>query len=139
MPLELVALLSRSRPVVRQVPHWPCKGAGQAVVQHRGGIEGLSWRGIGIEQGHCPVACHCLGFEAQGSLAEIDIVVVKEQESPLEDIAINGTLPGQSKAIGVNELKNVPKPFQVHFGDLKKALGMATSLLKKVDKQESSG
>ena len=35
-----------------------------------------------------------LGSKHKGSLAEIDIVV-KEQESPLEDIAINGTRPEQ--------------------------------------------
>ena len=46
-----------------------------------------------------------LGSKHKGSLAEIDIVV-KEQESPLEDIAITVTLPGQTRAIGVNELKN---------------------------------
>ena len=35
-----------------------------------------------------------LGSKHKGSLAEIDIVV-KEQESPLEDITINGTRPEQ--------------------------------------------
>ena len=35
-----------------------------------------------------------LGSKHKGSLAEIDIVVT-EQESPLEDIAINGTRPEQ--------------------------------------------
>ena len=76
-----------------------------------------------------------LGSKHKGSLAEIDIVV-KEQESPLEDIAINGTLPGQSRAIGVNELKNVIKSSQVQFDDLKKALDMATPLREKVEEQK---
>ena len=76
-----------------------------------------------------------LGSKHKGSLAEIDIVV-KEQESPLEDIAINGTLPGQSRAIGVNELKNVAKSSQVQFDDLKKALDMATPLREKVEEQK---
>ena len=79
-----------------------------------------------------------LGSKHEGSLAEIDIVV-KEQESPLEDIAINGTLPGQSRAIGVNELKNVLKSSQVQFDDLKKALDMATPLREKVEEQKKRG
>ena len=79
-----------------------------------------------------------LGSKDKDSLEEID-TVVKEPESPLKRIAINGTLPGQSTAIGVNELKNVFEPCHVHFDDLKKALDMATPLLKKVEKQENSG
>ena len=76
-----------------------------------------------------------LGSKHKGSLAEIDIVE-KEQESPLEDIAINGTLPGQTRAIGVNELKNVLKSSQEQFDDLKKALDMATPLREKVEEQK---
>ena len=44
--------------------------------------------------------------------------------------------PGQSRAIGVNELKNVLKPSQVQFDDLKKALDMATPLREKVEEQK---
>ena len=79
-----------------------------------------------------------LGSKHKRSLEEID-VGVKEHESMLKHIAINGTLPDQSRAIGVNELKNVIKSFQVLVDDLKKALGMAAPLLKKVEKQETSG
>jgi hypothetical protein len=62
--------------------------------------------------------------------------VGKEQESQLRHISIHGTLPGQSKILGINELKNVLKSFQLHFDDLKKAMEMATPLLRKVEKQE---
>ena len=77
-----------------------------------------------------------LGSKYKGSLEEIDIVV-KEQASLLKHIAINGTLPGQSRAIGVDELKNVLESCQVHFDDLRKALDMAAPLLKKVEEQEN--
>jgi hypothetical protein len=45
-------------------------------------------------------------------------------------------LPGQSRFIGINELKNVLKTFHLHFDDVKKAVEMATPLLRKVEKQE---
>ena len=79
-----------------------------------------------------------LGSKQKGSLAEIDIVV-KEQESPLEDIAINVTLPGQARAIGVKELKNALKSSQEQFDDLKKALDMATPLREKVEGHKKRG
>ena len=79
-----------------------------------------------------------LGSKHKGSQEEMDIVV-SEQESRLEHIAINGALPGQSTAIGVHELKNVLESCQVHFDDLRKALDMAAPLLKKVEEQENSG
>ena len=138
MPVELVALLSRSRPVVRQVPHWPCKGAGQAVVQHRGGIEGSHGVAVELSKAIAQLPATVLGSKHKGSLAEIDIVE-KEQESPLEDIAINVTLPGQTRAIGVNELKNALKLAQEQFDDLKKALDMATPLREKVEEQKKRG
>ena len=47
--------------------------------------------------------------------------------------------PGQSRAIGVNELKNVLKSSQVQFDDLKKALDMATPLREKVEEQKKRG
>ena len=79
-----------------------------------------------------------LSSKHKGSRQEMDIVV-SEQESRLEHIAINGALPGQSTAIGVHELKNVLESCQVHFDDLRKALDMAAPLLKKVEEQENSG
>ena len=79
-----------------------------------------------------------LSSKHKGSREEMDIVV-SEQESRLERIAINGALPGQSTAIGVHELKNVLESCQVHFDDLRKASDMAAPLLKKMEKQENSG
>ena len=79
-----------------------------------------------------------LGSKHKGSQEEM-YIVVSEQESRLEHIAINGALPGQSTTIGVHELKNVLEPCQVHFDDLRKALDMAAPLLKKVEEQENSG
>ena len=55
-----------------------------------------------------------LGSKHKGSVEKFDSVV-KEQASLLKHIAINGTLPGQSRAIGVNELKNALKSHQVQF------------------------
>ena len=63
-------------------------------------------------------------------------IVGKEQESQLRHISIHGALPGQSRFIGINELKNVLKIFHLHFDDVKKAVEMATPLLRKVEKQE---
>ena len=74
----------------------------------------------------------------KASLEKMDIVG-KEQESQLRHISIHGTLPGQSRILSINELKKVLKPFQLHFDDLKKAVEMAAPLLKKVEKQQSSG
>ena len=79
-----------------------------------------------------------LGSKDKGNVEEIDIVV-KDQDSLLKHIAINGALLGQSTAIGVNELKNAIESCQVHVGDWGKALYMAAPLLKKVEKQENSG
>ena len=79
-----------------------------------------------------------LGSTHKASLEKMDIVG-KEQESQLRHISIHGTLPGQSRLIGVNELKTLIKSFQLHFDDLKKAVEMAAPLLKKVEKQQSSG
>ena len=76
-----------------------------------------------------------LSSKHKGSQEAMDIAAI-EQESRLEHI--NGALPGQSTAIGVHELKNVLESCQVHFDDLKKALGMVTPLLKKVETQENS-
>ena len=77
-----------------------------------------------------------LGANHRSSLEKME-TVGKEQESLLKHIAINGASPGQSKLIGVSELKNVLKSFQMHFDDLKKALEMASPLLKKLDRQEN--
>ena len=71
----------------------------------------------------------------KASLEKMDIVG-KEQESQLRHISIHGALPGQSRFIGINELKNVLKIFHLHFDDVKKAVEMATPLLRKVEKQE---
>ena len=79
-----------------------------------------------------------LGSTHEASLEKMDIVG-KEQVSQLRHISIHGTLPGQSRHIGVNELKALLKSCQVHFDDLRKALDMSAPLLKKVAKQESSG
>ena len=79
-----------------------------------------------------------LGSTHKASLEKMDIVG-KEQVSQLRHISIHGTLPGQSRLIGVNELKALLKSFQLHFDDLKKAVEMAAPLLKKVEKQQSSG
>ena len=49
-----------------------------------------------------------LGSKHKVSLEEIDIAV-KEQASLLKHLAINVALPGQSRAIGVDELMNVLK------------------------------
>ena len=67
-------------------------------MQGRRGLEGILWHGIEIEKSHCPIACHHLGFEAQGHL-EIDIIVMKEQASLLKHIDVNGTLPGQTRPL----------------------------------------
>ena len=99
MPVSVLAPLSRSRPVVSQVLHWPCKGAGQAVV--------LVWPGIEIEQGHCLVACHHLGLEAQGQSGR------DCHCSEGAGVTAQTHCPQWDSAIDVNELKNVPKSFQV--------------------------
>ena len=72
---------------------------------------------------------------AKASLEKVDIVM-KERASLLKDILVNGTVPGQSSFIGVNELKNVIKSFHVHFFALKKAVDTASRARKKVKKQE---
>ena len=79
-----------------------------------------------------------LGSEHKRNLDEMD-TVMKQRESLLTHIAINGALPGQSTAIGVIELKKCDQVIFMHFDDLKRALEMANHLLKKVDTQESSG
>ena len=58
-------------------------------------------------------------------------VAVKEQESLLTHIIVNGTLPSQSSFIGVNELKNVINSLHVHFSAVKKAVGTAGKGVKK--------
>ena len=60
----------------------------------------------------------------KASLEKMDIVG-KEQESQLRHISIHGALPGQSRFIGINELKNVLKPLP------------PLCLCKKVEKQEN--
>ena len=107
-------------------------------MQGRGGLEGLLWPALNLSKVIAQLPTTVLGSKHKGSEEEMDIVV-REQESPLEHIAINGALSGQSTAIGVHELKSVLESCQVHFDDLRKALGMAAPLLKKVEEQENSG
>ena len=76
-----------------------------------------------------------LASRRKASLEEMDIVM-KERVSLLKDILVNGTVPGQSSLIGVNELSNVINPFHVRFFALKKAVGTASRAGKKVKKQE---
>ena len=47
-----------------------------------------------------------------------------------------GPCQARARLFGVDDLKNVIKPFQVHFDDLKKAAYMASPGRKKVKKQE---
>ena len=65
-----------------------------------------------------------LGSNDKVNMQDMEIAV-KEQES-LTHIIVNGTLPGQSNFIGVNELKNVIKSFHVHFIALRKAVDTAS-------------
>ena len=51
-------------------------------------------------------------------------IAVKENEPLLTHINVNGTLPGQSSFIGVNDLTTVIKSFHVHLDDLTNAVGM---------------
>ena len=70
---------------------------------------------------------------------EMADIVVKQHEPLLKHIVINGALPGQSRAIGLNDLKHVLESFQVHLDEFKTALEMARPLLKKLETQEKSG
>ena len=101
-------------------------------------LKGSNGLALSLSKAIAQLPATVLGSKDKDSLEEIDIVV-KEQESPLKHIAINGALPGQSTAIGVNELKKVLESCQVRFDDLRKTLDMAAPLLKMVEKQESSG
>ena len=76
-----------------------------------------------------------LGSNDQVNMQDMEIAV-KEQESLLTHIIVNGALPGQSSSIGVNDLTTVIKSFHVHFDDLKNAVDMARPGRKKVKKQE---
>ena len=76
-----------------------------------------------------------LASRRKASLEEMDIVM-KERASLLKDIVVNGTVPGQSSFIGVNELHNVIKSCRVHFFALLKAVDTASRARKKVKKQE---
>ena len=66
--------------------------------------------------------------------------IVRQQQEPLlRHIVIHGALPGQSKAIGLNDLKHMLKSFQKNSDELKTGLEMARPLLKELEKQETSG
>ena len=75
-----------------------------------------------------------LGSNGKANMQDVE-TAVKEQESLLTHIIVNGTLPGQSSFIGVNDLTNVTKPFHVHLDDLTKAVDMASRGRKKVERQ----
>ena len=71
-------------------------------------------------------------------LDRVDIVR-RQQEPLLRHIVIHGALPGQSKAIGLNDLKHMLKSCQKSLAELKTGLEMARPLLKELAKQETSG
>ena len=71
-------------------------------------------------------------------LDRVDIVR-RQQEPLLRHIVIHGALPGQSKAIGLNDLKHMLKSCQKNLDELKTGLEMARPLLKELAKQETSG
>ena len=76
-----------------------------------------------------------LASRRKANLEQLD-TAMKERASLLKDILVNGAVPGQCSFVGVNELKNVTKPFAVHFYALKKAVDTASRASKKVKKQE---
>jgi hypothetical protein len=66
--------------------------------------------------------------------------IVRQQQEPLlRHIVIHGALPGQSKAIGLNDLTHMLKSCQKNLDELKTGLEMARPLLKELAKQETSG
>ena len=140
MPVEQGSLLSRSRPVVSHgILHWPLR-------THRSGtcfffckveeaLKGSYVLSLKMGRVVAQLSATILASTDKASLEKMD-TVGKEQESQLRPISIHGALPGQSRFIGINELKNVLKSFHLHFDDVKKAVEMATPFLKRVENQE---
>ena len=104
VPVGLVALLSRSRPVVSHV--FDAKEQDRLLCKVEEALKGSYGLALSLSK----VTATVLGSKHKGSQEEMD-TVVGEQESRLEHIAINGALPGLSTAIGVHALKNVIQSF----------------------------
>ena len=139
MPLEQRPMLSRSRPMVS---HWgplaieDAKERGKLFCKVEEALKGSYALPLKLGRVVAQLPATILASTHKASLEKMDIVG-KEPESQLRHISIHGTLPGQSRILSSNELKNVLKSFQLHFDDLKKAVEMATPLLRKVEKQEN--
>ena len=139
MPVELVPLISQSRPVVKPGPPLAIEDAkerGIILIKIEDGLIGSYRLSLRLSKVIARLPATILGSRHRASLEEIDIVM-KERASPLNHTVVNGTLPGQSSFIGINDLNNVIKSFHVHLDDLKKAVGMSSRGRTKVGTQEN--
>ena len=105
VPVELVPLIRRSKPLVSQVLHWllrMLKDRDRLLYKVEVALRGSYVLSLKLSKVIAHLPATILGSRHKASLEDMDIVM-KERESLLKHIAINGAVPGQSTAIGVHE------------------------------------
>ena len=75
VPVELVALLCRSRPVVSQVLHWPGKERDKLLCKVEEALKGSYGMALKLSKVIAQLPATILGSKHKDSLREIDIVV----------------------------------------------------------------
>ena len=106
VPVELVPLISRSKPLVSQALHWLLRMLKDRdrLLYKVEALRGSYVLSLKLSKVIAHLPATILGSRHKANLQEMDFVM-KEWESLLTHITINGALPGQSTATGVVELK----------------------------------